>query len=222
MIKLKIVLVLKRRQEMKRFTIFWIFLLLIMLSGCSVSYRQNIKPDDLNGGNIDVNSAYIYGTYEYDVRSPLLFKDPPYFYLDFAAKIGNTEKEIYVAMDKDQGYFFTTLMPGDYTLHRIILIVDGEEFDSVTEEKDFKADAGKVLYLGNIRSKIVYNTLPFIWWGIKSVSDNFQNDSAELTGIYKGIPAANITDGFAAFSSISPFEKRVVFEGESSPGVAHH
>lgn len=194
---------------------------MFILAACSAyEYKENVKQSDLVGGKPDANYGYIYGVYGYTVKSPLFFAHEPYLSLDIVSKSADKGREYFISLIDDNGYFFANLPPGDYTLHRIILNMQGLDYDSVVVDKDFTVSPGLVFYFGNIKTKFLYNTQPFVWWGIKSVDDRFASDATELTKDFSGIQAANLFNGYASLgSAIKPFEKADYFVkgGQSLP-----
>lgn len=202
---------------MKSFLLSAVLPVVILITACTVNYKQNIRPDDLTGGRPDINFAYIYGTYSYADRSPVFSLNQPYLALDIVKK-SSPDIEIYIALDDDQGYFFTKLDPGEYTLRSIVLNMQGQDFDSVNVGKDFKVDPGVILYFGNIRTEFLHIAQPYIWWGIKTTGDNYQNDLTALSKTYSGITPTDVINGYSAVVSvIQPFIKRDIFILSGTP-----
>ena len=196
---------------------FKIFLTaLLILSGCGYVYKSNFKPGDLTTSGIDDSKAYLFGTYDYVVRTPIFFGAEPHLALGIIPKDGDGKKEIIISMNADKGYFFTYLEPGEYTLKRIIFYMANSKFNSVPVNKDFRMENGKVFYFGSVRPKVLWNTQNYIWWGVKSLENDFQKDVNDFTQIFNGIKTESIMDGFSLLAaSIKPFEKRDIYEGGS-------
>lgn len=199
---------------MKRLIIFFLIPLSFVIAACSpYMYKSTIRPSDLKDGKLDPAYGYIYGVYTYVVRNPVFFANEPYIVLDLIPKSRDNRTELFIGLGEDQGYFLANLIPGDYTLHRIILNVEGQDYSFVTVDKDFTVGPGTVFYVGNIKTEFVYNTQPFIWWGIRSIDDQFQGDTSGLVKDFAGITAANLVNGFSTLGSvIQPFEKKDFFE----------
>jgi hypothetical protein len=196
------------------------FMTVLILAGCSAyQYKGNVKQTELTGGRPDANYGYVYGVYGYTVKSPLFFGHEPYLSLDIVSKSpGSGSGEYFISLTDEKGYFFANIPPGDYTLHRIILNMGGQDYDSVVVDKDFTVSPGLVFYFGNIKTKFLYNTQPFVWWGIKSVDDEFESDAAGLAKDFSGIQAASLFNGYASLGSvIKPFEKADYFVKGGSP-----
>ncbi len=204
---------------MKRLVISFVIPLAFILAGCSsYIYKANVKPDNISGGKLDPGSGYIYGVYGYAVRSPIFFGHEPYLVLDLIPKSMGSAHEQFIALDANQGYFFASLTPGDYTLHRIVLNMEGQDFDSVVIDKDFTVASGTIFYLGNFKTEFLRNTQPYVWWGVKSIDDQFQGDTTGLIRDYTGLTAANLVNGYSSLGAgIKPFEKRDIFENGSQP-----
>jgi len=196
---------------MKSSILSFLIPLSLMIAGCSYIYETNLKPSDLSGGKLDSNKGYIYGVYDYVVRSPTYFANEAYLKFDLVPKSSN-DKEIIISLNGDQGYFFVTMASGEYTLHKIILNFDGWDSYTVPVDQDFTVSPGTIFYLGNLKTEFRVNTLPYMWWGIESIGDQFQTDSANLMKYYSGITSADFFNGYSMLGyNIKPFEKRAIY-----------
>ena len=209
----------RRRKVMKRLILFPAFALLI-LTGCGYNYKQNIRPDEITGGKLDLSNAYIYGTYEYAIRSPLVYYQDEALAIDIAARPSDG-KNLVITLIEDKGFFFTALTPGDYTIKKIMLIINGQEYDEVNVNQDFTLAPGVITYLGSFSTEFIRNSEPFIWWGVKSVDDRFTGDQSRFNLVYSGVNTASLVNGYSTFgSTIKPFQKRDTFDfGGKTPGM---
>lgn len=190
---------------------------LLLLFGCGYIYKSNVKSGELPvSGRIEEDKAYVFGTYDYIVRTPIFFGAEPHLALGIIPKSGEDKKEIIISMNGDRGYFFTYLKPGEYTLKRVIFYMANSKFNSVPVNKDFEIEGGKVFYFGNVKPKVLWNTQNYIWWGIKSLKDDYQKDMSDLSQSFSEIKSDDVINGYPLLAvSIKPFEKRDIYEGGS-------
>ncbi len=155
-----------------------------LITGCGVYTMQNLKPSDAQSF-VGKDGGFLYGTYT--------FTDNTYFMNANVVLItgieGKDQKEFYIDMREQNGYFLYFLKPGTYKISMMEYrdlwgraVIDNQLLHST-----FTIQPNQITYLGSFSTTADYDKT-YIHWGIKSVADNAD---ADIAAIKKLDPALN-------------------------------
>lgn len=156
-------------------------LIMISCSGMPVN-KPNADPAAITRGDV-TNSAYLYGTYDYVSKSPLLYgQDLGYLALLVEPEGTNAgENLFYIRMDKDNGSFLLPVKGGDYAITAILLHSMNQNM-TIRNIRDytFSVKNGEIENLGRLTLLLTSDVIGNITVSASSGTNTSSSDISEL------------------------------------------
>ncbi len=146
----------------------------LFLHSCTSLYHK-FDLNVLQQVKTDTNMSMIYGTYSFSNKFCFL---PSRIGLNIQ-KVDKLSPDTYFAFENENGDFIFPLDPGKYKIVSLGYFSDStyESYDVQALNYIFEAKPGKIIYLGNFTPNISFD-VEYIYWGIASIKDSFEEDKA--------------------------------------------
>ncbi len=149
----------------------------VLISSCGLNYKQNLDPSALSKSGVE-NSAYLYGTYEYEMKSPMLDgNDGGFLALEIYPAGQTDEKPFLIQMDHDNGFYLYSLKPGHYEIRQLVYLYQNQPMP-VKSIKDFiiEVKEKEMIYMGKNFLYLKIDTGTAITIGIHSNTNETEAD----------------------------------------------
>jgi hypothetical protein len=149
---------------------------------CSMSNKSSIDPSAIARTN-SVDTGYIFGTYNYEKKSPPPYGEDWYLTLLVAPAEDNGEKLFRIRLDHDSGFFLYPVKPGKYEIRELCLYSLNSSL-TVCLIHDFRMAVanGDISYLGKLSLFLFCDGNGNISVSAISGTNEFETDRTMLSG----------------------------------------